>query len=181
MQQPSRPTASRDRLFRCVTGSLLVCLASGPIAVLSTFVAPLIVGQPFFLVGAAAVEEFAKPLAVIFLIERRSKIIYHSGQVIFLALVGAAAFSIVENIIYIHVYFPAPEHDLVTLRWTVCTPLHIGATAIFALGLRRLWLSMRAGQMFEPEPFLPYYAIAVAVHAAYNIFAMAAAYATEPS
>ncbi len=172
MQQPSRPNKASSKFFLCLLGSLLVCLVSGPLAVLSAFAAPLIVGQPLFLIGAAAVEEFAKPLALIMLVERRSKIIISSAQIIFLALVGAAAFSVAENLLYIHVYFPSHAASLIRVRWWACTPLHLGTTAIFSLGIRRLWLKIGRDGMFEPEPFLPYYIIAVAVHATYNITAI---------
>jgi len=108
------------------------------------------------------VEEFAKALVIVFLI-RTHRIGFLVDAAIFGFAVGTG-FAIVENIFYQHLI---PDAGLGTwiVRGFGTAIMHGGATAIFAmLGLAMLE-QKRAGSLMA---LLPGFAVAVAVHSAFN-------------
>ncbi len=108
------------------------------------------------------VEEFAKALVIVLLI-RTHRIGFLVDAAIFGFAVGTG-FAIVENIFYQHLI---PDAGLGTwiVRGFGTAIMHGGATAIFAmLGLAMLE-QKRAGSLIA---LLPGFAIAVAVHSAFN-------------
>ena len=54
----------------------------------------------------------------------------------------------------------------------MCLPMHMGTSAICGLGLVRLWRFIGEHDRYEPDPWLPFYGIAVATHAGWNLLAL---------
>ena len=121
------------------------------------------------IVIAPLVEEVAKPVGVMFIMEKRFHWLRSGRQVVAMAALGAVAFATLENLMFIHVAHPDPSAAYVAWRYLVCTPLHVGASIIFGLGLARTWRRMRrTGGRFSIEGLLRPYLAAVGLHAAYN-------------
>lgn len=120
-------------------------------------------------VVAPAYEEVAKPLGILLLAETKSRWIFARWQIVGAAIVGAAVFSVIENLIYTHLYHPSGGLGYVQFRWTVCIALHCTASTISGIGLAREWHRARAERRhFETEKVFPFYAGAIALHGAYN-------------
>lgn len=149
---------------------------AGVLAVAGTFVAMAfqaaggIMGMVVF---GPTVEEVMKVAAVVYLIERRPWLLPGAASVVVAAVAGALGFAIIENLLYLLVYIPDPTPTIIAWRWTVCTAMHMSATAIAAVGLVRLWRrAMTRMQPVELAMALPYLAAAIAVHGAYNALAI---------
>ena len=120
------------------------------------------------LVGPA-IEEVFKPIGVIFLLDKRPDWIRRPLEPILMAALGAAVFATLENYMYVAVYAADRSAAFVVYRLVVCTAMHVGASAVFGLGLAKMWRHIRQrGGHFDIDVCFRYYVAAVAIHAAYN-------------
>jgi RsiW-degrading membrane proteinase PrsW (M82 family) len=146
-----------------IVGAIIQQLSAGSLAMVA------VVGP--------AIEEIMKPIALVFLVERAPWRIRSRLQVVLIALAAGLGFSILENLVYIHVYFPAitprPGPDAELLRWLACTPLHTVCSTIVGLGLARQWARWRrTGERVQIERILPWFAAAVILHGGWNTAAV---------
>ncbi len=84
---------------------------------------------------APAVEEICKPLAIVFLLDKRPRWLRSPWEIIALAAVSAVVFATLENLLYIFVNYRQGSAAFVLYRLTVCTAVHkgrIGATHLSA-------------------------------------------------
>ena len=141
---------------------------------------------------APVIEEILKPAGVIWLLERRPHYLLSPLHVVLLCMLGALVFASLENLLYIHVYWPlgrareaaeraagTPVTDaiaratFVRFRLAVATGLHV--TAIVGIGLGRQLVRMRRERSdFDLERSLPFLAAAMVLHGAYNAAAILA-------
>lgn len=86
-----------------------------------------------------------------------------------LSALGGLAFSIVENLVYLYVYFPDHAASLAVYRFALATPLHTVASFVFGFGINQRLLASVKGEV----PFLSgsrrFFFSAMALHSAYNI------------
>ncbi|PIE89232.1 MAG: hypothetical protein CR997_12335 [Acidobacteria bacterium] len=155
---------------------ILVCLVSGPFAVLSA----LIFGNPTSVAGlmtlvliAPIVEEIAKIGAPLVLLETKPYLISNRFQLIAAAMAGGLLFAVIENLLYLFVYIPNPTPEIAIWRWTVCTFMHVGTSTVASLGLVRAW---RDGETYLKKPQLnkgfPLFIAAMVIHGSYNALAI---------
>ncbi len=129
---------------------------------------------------APAIEEVCKPIAVILMIEKRPRWIRSRRQVVAMSMLGAVVFSALENLFYVFIKAPRTNFatyqawmNFVVFRFTVCSGMHVLATAVFSVGLAKAWRRVRTGGgNFEIETCFRYYVAAVAIHAFYNTAAV---------
>ncbi len=127
------------------------------------------VGILLLVLVAPAVEEICKPLAIVFLLEKRPHWLRSAGEVVVLAVLSAVVFATLENLLYIFVHHPEGGPGFVLFRLTVCTALHVAATSVFAVGLAKAWRRLRArGGGFDIDDCFGYYVTAVIIHGLYN-------------
>lgn len=149
--------------------SLVAVLACGlAVAVACTFVNGALVGwtgmplDRYSTYGGPLVEELAKATIVVALI-RIHRIAFLVDAAIYGFAVGTG-FAVVENVWY-QVLLPDAGLGLWIVRGFGTALMHGGTTAIFAvMGLALL----EQGGRSRPAALLPGYALAVALHAAYN-------------
>ncbi len=152
----------------------LLALVGGAAGVLGAMykeatAAPMLV---IVLVGPA-IEEIMKPIAVVFLLDKRPHWLRGPGHTLAMAVLGALVFATLENLMYIFVYAPQFGAGYRVYRFTVCTAMHVGATGVFAVGLGKMWRHIRdKGGHFDIDVCFRYYVAAVAIHAAYNTVAV---------
>jgi len=148
-----------------------VGLAGGGVAVVGSVFGELTSGMALMLVvGAPAIEEMLKPMGVILMMEKRLTWFRSGFEVIVLCVLGAVAFTVLENLAYIYIYQPDLGSDYAVFRFLACSPMHIGATLIFALGLLKTYRVMRdEGRRMNLELALPYYIGAVMLHGGFNL------------
>lgn len=119
-----------------------------------------------------SIEEVMKITAVAVVLERRPYLFPHALVLVAAVAASALTFAVVENLLYIRVYVDEPTPAFVRWRWTVCTAMHVGATLIAGLGLRRMWQNSRKAftKPVMADAF-PYIVAAAVFHGGYNLFA----------
>jgi len=116
-----------------------------------------------------ATEEVMKIAVIALVIEKRPYLFASVWQIRLAAIGGALGFAIVENILYLTVYTPAPALGLMLWRWTVCVALHLGCTSIAVLGLVKVWEDIaREGRAPRMSRAMGPLVLAIILHGAYN-------------
>ena len=85
-------------------------------------------------VVAAFVEEFCKPIGLLVMLNKRPGWLKSTRQIVFLAVLAAAMFATLENVLYVHVTFPNAGPAYTVFRYTVCTAMHVTASGVFGVG-----------------------------------------------
>jgi len=155
---------------------LALYAASGLFALICTF-AKGAFGFGLFAVaaGAPVVEEMAKVVLPLMLLEKEPWRFRSAGAIVLPCLVSALVFATVENILYLSVYIPENKltAGIIWYRLIVCTMLHLGCTAISSCGLAKAWRHARDGlRMFSASTVTPYLVVAMVVHGLYNTIAV---------
>ncbi len=150
--------------------AFLIMLAGGPFAVLGAFLGGS--GLLSVIVWGPVTEELMKVALLLTLLELRPHVLTSRLQIHLAAAGSGLGFSVIENLIYLHVYVPDPAAALVVWRWTVCVVLHVGCSLIASLGVARAW--SRCLAELEPPRLgiaLRWLVAAIALHGAYNLLA----------
>lgn len=167
---------SRTSALRSWTVVLAAALTAGPLAIVGAFwgSGQSAWGYLSMVVFAPAVEELGKAALALWIVERRPFLFRSSLQIALCLLCAGAAFSIIENLLYLHVYIDAPSPELIRWRWTVCVALHMGCSLIVSGGLIRVWRDVWARLERPRLPLaFPFLIAGVVTHGAYNAFAIA--------
>ena len=122
-----------------------------------------------FVVFGPVMAEVLKVAVGYTVIERRGFLIRRAGQIYWMALGTAVVFAIVQNVVYLTLYFRNAPIELVTYRWFAGVPLHAMCTLIAARGLVSIWehaiLERRAIRLTGAYPSL---IAAIVLHAVFN-------------
>jgi hypothetical protein len=154
-------------------------LAAGPFAVLGALLESVAgsAGRMGYLAIVAAgpvVEEMMKIAAVLWMVERRPWLLSSPASILMIGLAGGIGFAAIENLIYLHVYFPGAGPGLARWRWSVCVAMHAVCSTIAAAGVARMWREVqRTGSPARTAHAFPYLVTAMLLHGAYNAWAVA--------
>ena len=130
-------------------------VAVGPVIVLVVF--------------GPVVEEVMKIAAATLVVELRPWFFKKIEHIQVAAIGSAVVFAVVENILYLGVYSANPTGAEIVWRWSVCTALHVGCTAVATRGLVEVW--QRAVNERRPPRMGDGYrmlVLAIVIHALYN-------------
>ena len=157
-------------------------LASGPLAILCAIWSQLgaVGGAGYFAVAftVPVVEEMAKVAAVLWLVERKpwilpGRLLAGSGAIIACGAASGLLFGAIENLLYIHVYFPDAGPELARWRWMVTMPMHAACSTIAAAGVAVMWRRvMREGTPARIADAFPWIVAAMLIHGANNALAI---------
>jgi hypothetical protein len=149
-------------------------LPFAPFCALMTVEQTLLMG--FVLMGPF-MSEILKVAVASVVIERRSYWIRRRGQIYLMVLGTAVVFAVVQNVIYLLVFFKSPPAVLVAYRWSIGIPLHMVCAAIAARGLVAVWeQSVNEQRRVTVARAYPYIVAAVVLHAAFNAYVLFAPY-----
>ena len=84
-------------------------------------------------------EEIMKLALATWVVEKRPYLFKTGIQVLACAFVSGLVFSVIENLIYLNIYFRNPLPSQVAWRWTVCVALHVGCSTLAGFGLMKVW------------------------------------------
>ena len=149
---------------------------SGLFSIVAAILRQLTIGLPEILaaiVVAPPVEEVLKVAIPIMILEHRAKWLGRGRDLLWFALGSALVFAIVENLLYTFIYLNDPGAKVLWWRWTACTAMHVAASGLSGVGLMRAYNRGRRDN--QPPRFVwewPWLAGAIAVHMAYNTFAV---------
>lgn len=164
----------RTSLTTTWLATLIAALAAGPWAIFATLfsMSADTQGVAMVVVGPLC-EEVAKVAIAFLIVERWPWLFRWRFQVLLAAVAGGLVFSVIENLLYLHVYIPDPEPWLVHWRWTVCVALHTGCSLIAGLGIARIWSTCwRDHQFPDGNHAIPFIAAAALIHGTYNFLAL---------
>lgn len=118
---------------------------------------------------APIIEELCKPIGLIILLDKRPGWIRSKWEIVILAVLAAAVFATLENLLYIFVNAPGKGAGFAIFRFTAPTSMHLIATGVFSIGLAKAWkCTMVTAKRFDITMCFRYYLLAAGIHAAYN-------------
>lgn len=181
LQQAELGAWLAQKRAQCTTaGSIGVTLAAalvaGPFAVIGALMTgrQTVFGILCTVLFAPIIEELLKQSGMIYVLEKKPYRIFSAWQFVVAAVISAAIFATVENLLYIHVYVK-PEvvgnfAAFCRFRWTVCTLLHVTCAVIASMGLMRVWKKqLNDGRAADLGVGFWYFASAMTVHGLYNL------------
>jgi hypothetical protein len=122
-------------------------------------------------VAAPIFEEIMKPCGIYFLLAKKPEALLSRRYTAFLAALSGLTFALIENALYLNVYFPEHSQSMMIWRYTVCIALHTSCSYIVGLGINQ----RLAAWVRRKDRFLggnsKYFFSAMALHSSYNIFA----------
>lgn len=110
-----------------------------------------------------------KPSGVYLLLAKWPQALPNRYHTALLTALAGCAFGLVENLIYLEVYYPDHSHEMVLIRFTGSLTLHIVASFIFGLGINQKLLAAVNGEIPLFSANKRFYITAIALHSAYNI------------
>ena len=150
--------------------AMAVALTGGVLGVGGAFLQELRTVDLFIaFVGGPIIEEFLKPTGVYILLARWPHLLCGRLHTAFLSALGGLAFAVVENVVYLYVYFPDHSLALAVYRYTVNLGVHTLASFMVGLGITRRLLASVKGEVPLLSGSWRYYAAGIIIHSAYNI------------
>lgn len=153
--------------------ALLICVSGGLVGLLGSALQEALHGgllSPFLAVPV--IEEALKPSGVYLLVARWPQVLSSRLYIASLTALSGLTFGIVENLIYLNVYFPEHSHALVLIRYTAGLLLHTSASFIVGLGINSKLVAAVNGDIPLFSFNKRYFIIAMAMHSAYNVAAV---------
>jgi len=159
--------------FRWRILAFLIAAGGGVLGVLGAIIQEL--SQGFLLVvfvAAPMIEEVMKPSGVYLLLARWPKALTSRLYTALLAAVGGLFFAIVENIIYLQVYFPEHTQTLVAFRYSACLTMHVVCSFILGFGINQKLLASVRGEVPLLKGNKKFFFIPMILHSLFNIMAV---------
>lgn len=123
-------------------------------------------------IAGPIIEEALKPCGVYLLLAKYPQALNGRLYTAFLSALGGLAFGIVENIVYLEIYFPEHTRETMLFRYTAGLLLHTSCSFIVGLGINQKLVAMTKGDI----PFLStnkrFFIIPMALHSAFNLAAV---------
>lgn len=161
--RPSAPIVWLIALLGSIGGTLAALLET------SAYAMQRPMGVLLLVVVAPAVEEICKPLALVFLLDKRPRWLRSRAEILVLAGLSGLIFASLENLLYLFWSHPDGGTGFVLWRLTVCTGLHLATSTVFGFGLAAMWRHILArGGHFDIDVCFRYYLAATILHGSYN-------------
>lgn len=138
--------------------------ASPFVFLLGAFLGPFVAGP--------IIEEALKPTGVYLILARWTRVLQSRLYTAFLAALGGLGFGLIENVLYLQIYYPEHSPQLTLFRYTAGLLLHAGCSFIVGFGINQKLVMAVKGEI----PFLSankrYFIAAMVIHSVYNILAV---------
>lgn len=123
-------------------------------------------------VAVPMIEEVMKPCGVYLLLVRWPEVLTSRIFTALLAAVGGLSFAVVENIIYLQVYFPEHTQTLVMFRYSACLTMHVVCSFILGFGINQKLLASVRGEVPLLKGNKKFFFIPMIIHSLFNIAAV---------
>jgi hypothetical protein len=123
-------------------------------------------------VAAPMIEEVMKPTGVYILLARWPTVLTSRLFTAALAAVGGLSFAVVENIVYLNLYFPEHTQTLVVFRYSACLGLHTVCSFILGFGINQRLLASVRGEIPLLAGNKKYFIIPMIIHSLFNVAAV---------
>jgi len=177
-QEPQSPAPRGDEeLHQLAPGrwrllAPLIALTGGLFGILGAIYAEALHQSPLAaFVVAPIVEEAVKPAGVYLLLFKWPRVLRSRLYTAFLAGLGGIAFALIENLMYLYLYFPDHSPRLALWRYTACVALHGGASFTAGLGINEKLAAAVRGRIRFLAFDKRYFIAAMILHSLYNVLA----------
>ena len=151
----------------------LIALGGGVLGILGAIIQELSHGSLLAaFVAAPMIEEIMKPAGVYILLVRWPKVLTSRLYTAFLAALGGLAFALVENIMYLQLYFPEHTQTLVVFRYSACLTMHMVCSFILGFGINQKLLASVRGEIPLLKGNKKFFFIPMIIHSLFNIMAV---------
>jgi len=120
-------------------------------------------------VAAPIIEESLKPSGVYLLLAKWPQALPGRFYTALLSALAGLVFGLIENVIYLNVYFPDHSHQLVVFRYTAGLALHTVASFIVGLGINQKLIAAAKGEIPLFAANKRFFITAMVLHSVYNI------------
>lgn len=149
--------------------AVALALAGGMFGILGAFIEEAQAGFLVPFVAAPIIEEALKPSGVYLLLAKWPHLLRNQLYTAYLAALGGVSFAVIENIIYLTIYFPEHTGGLVLYRFTVNLFLHSLTSFIVGFGINQRLLASVRGEVPLLAGNRKFFIAAIVLHALYNI------------
>lgn len=150
-----------------------IAAAGGVLGVLGAIMQEWSYASPVIaFVAAPMIEEVMKPCGVYLLLARWPEVLTSRIFTALLAAVGGFSFAVVENIIYLQVYFPEHTPTLVMFRYSACLTMHVVCSFILGFGINQKLLASVRGEVPLLKGNKKFFFIPMIIHSLFNIAAV---------
>lgn len=154
----------------------LLCVVVGPLAIVCTLLkGEFGLGIIAVVLGAPFVEEVAKSLAPLMVLEKKPWLFSSAFSIVMTGFLSGAVFATIENLLYFFLYIPAGKLTPFLILWRLiaCSMLHIGCSTLACYGLSRAWKKAFVDRCeFDVVPAIPWLTAAIVIHGTYNLGAV---------
>ncbi len=123
-------------------------------------------------VAAPMIEEVMKPSGVYLLLVRWPEVLTSRIYTALLAAVGGLFFAIIENIIYLQLYFPEHTRTLVVFRYSAGLTMHAVCSFILGFGINQRLMASVRGEIPLLKGNKKFFFIPMIMHSLFNIMAV---------
>ena len=123
-------------------------------------------------VAAPMIEEVMKPAGVYVLLVKWPQALTSRLYTALLSALSGLCFGLVENVVYLQVYFPNHTPALTLFRYTACLALHTITSFIVGFGINPRLLASVRGEIPLLQGNWKFFVIPMVLHSAFNIAAI---------
>ena len=153
--------------------AFLIAIGGGVLGILGAIIQELSQGALLVVfVAAPMIEEVMKPSGVYILLVKWPQVLTSRIYTAFLATLGGLSFAVVENIIYLQVYFPEHTQNLVVFRYSACLSMHTVCSFILGFGINQKLLASVRGEIPLLSGNKKFFFIPMIIHSLFNIMAV---------
>ena len=159
--------------FKWRVFAFLIAAGGGVLGILGAIIQELSQGSPLVaFVAAPMIEEVMKPTGVYLLLVRWPQVLTSRKYTALLAAVGGLAFAVVENIIYLQLYFPEHTQTLVVFRYSAGLSMHVVSSFILGFGINQKLLASVRGEIPLLKGNKKFFVIPMIIHSLFNLMAV---------
>jgi RsiW-degrading membrane proteinase PrsW (M82 family) len=148
----------------------LIALGGGVLGVLGAFFQEATRGSILMVfVAGPMIEEVMKPAGVYLLMAYKPEVLNKRAYTALLAALGGLSFAVIENLIYLQIYYPEHTRALVVMRYSAGLPMHNHTSIILGFGINRRLLASIKGEIPFLQGNAKYFIIPMVLHSLYNI------------
>lgn len=154
----------------------LIALAGGVLGIMGAFFqesqqgVPSAFLAPFF--AAPIIEEAVKPVGVYILLAKAPQLLRSRLYTAFLSALGGLSFAVIENLVYLNIYFPEHTQSMIVARFALALPVHMLGSFIAGFGINKRLAASVKGEVPLLSGNWKFFITAMVIHGLYNISAV---------
>ena len=158
--------------FKWRAFAFAIATGGGVLGVLGAIIQELSQVSPLVaFVAAPMIEEVMKPAGVYLLLVWWPKVLTCRIYTALLAALGGLSFAVIENVIYLQLYFPEHTQTLVIFRYSACLTMHVVCSFILGFGINQKLLASVRGEVPLLKGNKKFFFIPMIIHSLFNIMA----------